>query len=112
MSQTRFLSEYRPWPFRLHETRLDVTLAPRGTRVQSDLRLERVSAGDLTLDGGAGLRTISVAIDGTPVPETALTLADETMTIAAAALPEGPFTLSATVEIDPEANTTLEGLYL
>lgn len=112
MSQTRFLSEYRPWPFRLHETRLDVTLAPRGTRVQSDQRLERVSAGDLTLDGGAGLRTISVAIDGTPVPETALTLADETMTIAAAALPEGPFTLSATVEIDPEANTTLEGLYL
>ncbi|KGJ20912.1 aminopeptidase N [Paracoccus sanguinis] len=112
MSQTRFLSEYRPWPFRLHETRLDVTLAPRGTRVQSDLRLERVSAGDLTLDGGAGLRTISVAIDGTPVPETALTLADETMTIAAAALPAGPFTLSATVEIDPEANTTLEGLYL
>ncbi|KGJ13984.1 aminopeptidase N [Paracoccus sanguinis] len=112
MSQTRFLSEYRPWPFRLHETRLDVTLAPRGTRVQSDLRLERVSAGDLTLDGGAGLRTIAVAIDGTPVPETALTLADETMTIAAAALPEGPFTLSATVEIDPEANTTLEGLYL
>ena len=112
MSQTRFLSEYRPWPFRLHETRLDVTLAPRGTRVQSELRLERVSAGDLTLDGGAGLRTISVAIDGTPVPETALTLADETMTIAAAALPEGPFTFSATVEIDPEANTTLEGLYL
>ncbi len=112
MSQTRFLSEYRPWPVRLHETRLDVTLAPRGTRVQSDLRLERVSAGDLTLDGGAGLRTISVAIDGTPVPETALTLADETMTIAAVALPEGPFTLSATVEIDPEANTTLEGLYL
>lgn len=112
MSQTRFLSEYRPWPFRLHETRLDVTLAPRGTRVQSDLRLERVSAGDLTLDGGAGLRTIAVAIDGTPVPETALTLADETMTIAASALPEGPFTLSATVEIDPEANTTLEGLYL
>ena len=112
MSQTRFLSEYRPWPFSLHETRLDVTLAPRGTRVQSELRLERVSAGDLTLDGGAGLRTISVAIDGTPVPETALALADETMTIAAAALPEGPFTLSATVEIDPEANTTLEGLYL
>ncbi|MFC0812757.1 aminopeptidase N [Paracoccus panacisoli] len=112
MSQTRFLSEYRPWPFRLHETRLDVTLAPRGTRVQSELRLERVSAGDLTLDGGAGLRTFSVAIDGTPVPETALTLADETMTIAAATLPEGPFTLSATVEIDPEANTTLEGLYL
>ena len=78
MSQTRFLSEYRPWPFRLHETRLDVTLAPRGTRVQSELRLERVSAGDLTLDGGAGLRTFSVAIDGTPVPETALTLAAET----------------------------------
>ncbi|KGJ17418.1 aminopeptidase N [Paracoccus sanguinis] len=112
MSQTRFLSEYRPSPFRLHETRLDVTLAPRGTRVQSELRLERVSAGDLTLDGGAGLRTIAVAIDGTPVPETALTLADEAMTIAAAALPEGPFTLSATVEIDPEANTALEGLYL
>ncbi|KGJ22287.1 aminopeptidase N [Paracoccus sanguinis] len=112
MSQTRFLSEYRPWPFRLHETRLDVTLAPRGTRVQSELRLERVSAGDLTLDGGAGLRTIAVAIDGSPVPETALTLADETMTIAASALPDGPCTLSATVEIDPEANTTLEGLYL
>lgn len=112
MAETRLLSDYRPWPFRLTETRLDVTLHPTATRVRSELRLVRQGPGDLVLDGGPGLRTLSVTIDGQPVPDAALTLGGETLTIAAAALPPAPFTFAAEVEIDPHANTALEGLYL
>lgn len=112
MAETRFLADYRPWPFRLIETRLDITLAPRGTCVRSELLLERTGPGPLLLDGGAELRTLSVCINGAAVPPEALAIGGETLTIADAALPEGRFTLSCTVEIDPEANTALEGLYL
>ena len=112
MAETRFLADYRPWPFRLVETRLDITLAPRGSCVRSDLVLERTGPGPLVLDGGAGLHTLSVCIDGAAVPPEALAIGGEALTIGDSALPEGRFTLSCTVEIDPEANTALEGLYL
>ena len=112
MAETRFLADYRPWPFRLIETRLDITLSPRGTCVRSELLLERTGPGPLVLDGGAELRTLSVCINGAAAAPEALAIGGETLTIADAALPEGRFTLSCTVEIDPEANTALEGLYL
>ena len=112
MAETRLLADYRRYPFRITECRLDVTLQPRGTRVVSALSLERSAPGPLVLDGGAGLRTLSLSIDGQPIPDAAITMADETLTIAETALPDGPFTFAAEVEIDPEANTTLEGLYL
>jgi len=103
------LSDWRPFPFRLRHTRLDLNLAPRGTRVRSTLEFEPVEAGaDLVLDG-AGLRTLSLAVDGRTLD---IAPQGETLTIPAAVLPSGLFTLAAEVEIDPEANTALEGLYL
>ncbi|MBB1497808.1 aminopeptidase N [Paracoccus sp. MC1862] len=112
MGETRFLNDYRPWPFRITETRLDVTLAPKGTVVRSELDLQRHAPGPLVLDGGAGLRTGAVTIDGQPVDPAHLAITVETLTIAEPALPDRPFTFAATVEIDPETNTALEGLYL
>lgn len=112
MAETRFLRDYSPYPFRVRETRLDVTLAPQGTVVSSRIEFERAGPGPLVLDGGAGLRTRSVTIDGAPLDAAHLIMTGETLTIAEAALPARSFTFGAEVEIDPEANTALEGLYL
>ncbi|MDO5528574.1 MAG: aminopeptidase N [Paracoccus sp. (in: a-proteobacteria)] len=108
---TQYLADYRPYPFDLRETRLDFDLRPRGTRVRSELDFVRRAEGDLVLDGGAGLRVISLKIDGAEIPPSAMERAGETLTISAAHLPAS-FTFAAEVEIDPETNTTGEGLYL
>ncbi len=112
MAETRLLDDYRPWPFRIAETRLEFALAPRGTVVRSDIAMERRGPGPLVMDGGAGLRTRAVAIDGRPVDPAHLTIGAESLSIAEAALPDRPFTFAAEVEIDPADNTALEGLYL
>ncbi|SFY38878.1 alanyl aminopeptidase. Metallo peptidase. MEROPS family M01 [Paracoccus pantotrophus] len=108
MTVTQYLADWRPYPFEIAETRLEFDLAPRATRVRSQIDFRRKGAGDLVLDG-AGLKTLSLAIDGKPLDP-----ADATggrLVIPAADLPDA-FTFAAEVEIDPEANTALEGLYL
>ncbi|WP_199259431.1 aminopeptidase N [Paracoccus binzhouensis] len=108
MTVTHYLADWRPYPFEIAETRLEFDLAPRATRVRSQIDFRRKGAGDLVLDG-AGLKTLSLAIDGRPLdPARAGT---ERLVIPAAELPDA-FTFAAEVEIDPEANTALEGLYL
>ena len=63
---------------------------------------------DLRLDG-EGLRLIAASIDGTPLRASP----DATgLTLEAASLPDAPFTFQAEVEIAPEGNTALEGLYM
>ncbi|AZY93945.1 MULTISPECIES: aminopeptidase N [Paracoccus] len=107
------LADYRPWPFTLSQTRLDVTLAPRDTVVLTELDLEPSDQPvDLVLDGGAGLRLQSLRIDGLTVDPAHVLRDDETLTIRAAALPRVPFTLATDVRIDPQDNTAFEGLYL
>ncbi|MGZ3216590.1 aminopeptidase N [Paracoccus sp. T5] len=111
----QYLADYRPYPFTLAETRLDVTLAPRDTRVRAELDLVPALTGaarDLVLDGGAGLRLLALTIDGVAPSEDHVTRTDERLTIHAAALPRGPFTLATEVAIDPADNTAFEGLYL
>ncbi|QFG35378.1 alanyl aminopeptidase [Paracoccus pantotrophus] len=108
MTVTQYLADWRPYPFEITETRLDFDLAPRATRVRSQIDFRRKGAGDLVLDG-AGLKTLSLAIDGRPLDPAQV--AGERLVIPAADLPDA-FTFSAEVEIDPEANTALEGLYL
>ena len=111
MTETHYLSDWQPYPFNVLETRLEFDLAPKGTKVKSEIRFHRNSPGDLVLDG-AGLRTKALRIDGREIAPTDLRQTESSLTIAQSALPEGDFTFSAEVEIDPEANTALEGLYL
>ncbi|SMO99466.1 aminopeptidase N [Paracoccus laeviglucosivorans] len=105
MTATQYLADWRPYPFEIAETRLTFHLAPRATRVLSQIDFRRTGAGDLVLDG-VGLKTISVSIGGQPVVPQYL---GDTLVIPD--LPDA-FTFQAEVEIDPEANTALEGLYL
>ncbi|RJE80055.1 aminopeptidase N [Paracoccus sp. JM45] len=108
----QLLSDYSPYPFVLSQTRLDFTLSPRGTRVVTELDLAaRNQITDLVLDGGKGLTLESLAINGTTLDAAHVSRDDETLTIAAAALPQGGFTLQTQVLIDPADNTAFEGLY-
>ncbi len=110
--QTVYLADYLPFTHIVEQVRLTFRLAPTATRVLTHLQLApnpaRPGPQDLRLDG-ENLRLITCAINGTPVT---LTPDATGMTIPAALLPQGPFTLTTEVEIAPEGNTALEGLYM
>ena len=91
---------------------LTFRLHPTATRVRARLHLAANPAAragqDLRLDG-EGLRLIACAVDGRAVqPDLDAT----GLTLAAGVLPAGAFVLETEVEIAPEGNTALEGLYM
>ena len=110
MTVTQYLADWQPYPFEITQTRLEFDLAPKTTRVRSQIDFRRQGPGDLVLDG-EGLHTLSLTIDGRPLPLDLIREDAGRLVIPAADLPES-FTFAAEVEIDPEANTALEGLYL
>jgi len=110
MTQPIRLADYTPPSHLIDRVELTFRLSPRATRVLSRIAFRpnpAVPRGDLWLDG-EGLTLISAAIDGH-----ALTLSPGTTGLAlpAAMLPRGAFLWEAEVEINPEANTALDGLY-
>ena len=110
--QPIYLADYQPPPFLVDAVDLTFRLAPQATRVIAKIRFRRNPAAtqghDLRLDG-EGLNLISAGLNGTPVTA----LPDATgLTIPAADLPEGAFDWQSEVEIAPEGNTALEGLYM
>ncbi len=113
--QTIRLADYRPPAWVAETVSLTFTLAPAGTRVRAEIRFvpgpEPLEPRDLRLDG-RNLRLVSAAIDGVALSENARTVDAEGLTVAAEHLPAGGFTWEAVTEIDPEANTALEGLYM
>ena len=109
------LADYRPYPFVLSATRMRFRLSPGSTRVHAELSLaprDAQQAADLVLDGGKAVRLLALTIDGQPLDPAHVTRQEETLTIAAGALPRHPFLLETEVEIDPSANTACEGLYI
>ena len=106
------LSDYQPFSHLIDEVALTFHLVPRATRVRARLSMRpnpKVGFGqDLRLDG-EGLRLLALSIDGQPRHVTP----DATgLTLAAHDLPDAPFVLETEVEIAPEGNTALEGLYM
>ena len=106
------LADYQPFTHLVERVSLTFRLAPRATRVLARLEMApnpaRPGRHDLRLDG-EGLRLIAARIGGQAV---ALTPDAAGLTIPAGLLPDGPFTLETEVEIAPEGNTALEGLYM
>ncbi len=106
--RTIHLKDYKPFPWVIDGVELTFRLAPRGTRVLSRIRFRPnpdAPAGPFFLHG-EDLRLLSATVDGRAAnPE----VTEEGLTCD---VPEGPFTWEAEVEIDPELNTRLEGLYL
>ncbi|HQY43939.1 MAG TPA: M1 family aminopeptidase, partial [Paracoccaceae bacterium] len=109
------LKDYQPFAFTIAEVGLTFRLKPKATRVLASIRYApnpaRPGRHDLFLHGEK-LRLVSAAIDGKPLPAEALHLGDEGLTVAKAHIPNHPFVWEAEVEIDPEGNTALEGLYM
>jgi aminopeptidase N len=110
--QTIFLADYQPFPFGIDGVTLVFHLAPKTTRVRATLDFApnpaRPGRHDLFLHGEK-LKLISCAVDGKDVHPS---VDDEGLTINAADLPPGAFTLTTEVEISPAANTEFEGLYM
>ncbi|MFD1342378.1 aminopeptidase N [Litorisediminicola beolgyonensis] len=106
--QTIYLKDYKPFGYVVESVALVFDLHPTATRVTSTIRFApNPEATDRTffLDGEE-LTLISCAIDGQPVtPE----LSETGLRLDA---PDAPFTFEAEVEISPETNTALEGLYM
>ena len=104
------LSDYRPPAFLVDEIHLEFDLRPSATRVRAKLSLRRNgAAGEPLVLEGERLKPISIAIDGRLLGEGERTIDAEHLTI-----PNVPdaFVLETEVEIDPAANTSLDGLYM
>ena len=63
----------------------------------------------MCLDGRGDVELVALAINGSPLPESAYKRTDKILTITAP--PPGDFELTAVTHIKPQDNTSLEGLY-
>jgi aminopeptidase N len=107
-----YLKDYQPFTHLLDRVELTFHLHPTATRVHARLAFApnpaRPGRHDLFLHGRE-LRLISAHLDGRAItPE----VTDQGLTIAAQDLPDAAFTLETIVEINPSANTSLDGLYM
>jgi aminopeptidase N len=107
------LEAYRPPDFLVPAVRLTIDLHPERTRVHAALDLRRNPAGardaDLVLDGGPGVRLLSLKVAGMALRPSEYRREAERLVIPGV---PGEVTLETEVEIDPSTNTALEGLYL
>ena len=108
--QVTRLEAYTPYAYRVDSVDLRFELHPTATRVTQTSRFERVVHDTTALElYGLNLTRLSVQIDGEEVSADRLVEVDETLLIRQ--VPPA-FTLTVVTEINPEANTALEGLYL
>ncbi|MCR8725344.1 aminopeptidase N [Frigidibacter sp. ROC022] len=105
------LADYRPYPLTAESVALTFRLAPSATRVTSAIRYRANPAGSgpVRFDGEK-LRLIRAAVDGVELTPGDYEL-DSTGLTLTRPLPDS-FLWEAEVEIDPAANTALEGLYI
>jgi aminopeptidase N len=106
------LADYRPSPLLLDRTDLILRLGGEATEVEARLAFRAntgVAAGPLRLEG-VGLELLELRLNGSPLAETSYARVDGGLIIHEP--PTDPFVLESRVRIHPEANTTLEGLYV
>lgn len=103
-----YLSDYKAPPFKIKSIDLHFNLHETATIVKATQQIERLEDVPLILDG-ENLKLKSLKIDGLELHTTQYEVSPESLTI-----PQVPtsFKLETTVEIDPQANKSCEGLYL
>ncbi|MDR5860562.1 aminopeptidase N [Halomonas eurihalina] len=109
--QAIHLSDYRPPAYRVTHTELTFELDPSATRVKARLHLERHperEAGEALELDGEQLTLKSIALDGQVLGEDEYRLTEQGLRIESV---PASFLLDTEVEISPEENTALEGLY-
>jgi aminopeptidase N len=111
-SKAVFLADYLPFTHLIDTVDLTFRLSPKATLVRARLAFrpnpERPGRHPLRLDG-EGLKLLGCLLDGQEIKPK---VDKRGLTLAAKLLPDGPFTLETEVEIAPEGNTALEGLYM
>ncbi|WP_114417280.1 aminopeptidase N [Marinospirillum perlucidum] len=111
--QTIYLKDYLPPAFLVKKVELDFRLEPQNTVVTSRLYLSRNPVypdpqAPLELKGQE-LKLLSIKLDDQPLGEEGYAIQADTLKLAG--VPDN-FVLETQVEINPENNTALEGLYL
>jgi aminopeptidase N len=103
--------DYRPAPYRVVRTSLEFLLEPAATRVHASLDIEPTQdrPGELELHG-EHLKLIDIKIEGRKLAAGDYSVTDDKLVITAP--PSTRFRLDTTVEINPQANTALSGLYI
>ena len=113
--QPTLLQDYQPFPYLLSSVDLTFRLAPKATRVLSKIAFApnpaRSGRHDLFLHGEK-LRFLQAKVDGKALAPDQIHITPEGLTVPAAHLPATPFLWEVEVEIDPQGNTALEGLYM
>ena len=108
------LKDYKVPPYLIDETLLHVDIHENVTTVTSTLKVRRnpdaaeEDACNLILDGSKDLDTQRVAIDGRDLTSNEYQINEDTLTIFDT---PDTFELTSIVEIKPQENTALEGLY-
>ncbi|MCR6634013.1 aminopeptidase N [Devosia sp.] len=109
---TIFLKDYAPTPYRIVAVDMDFKITEAGTRVRTQMtiepRPETAPGTSLVLDGD-GLTLQSIAIDGLPLMLSGYATDDNGLTVVEP--PFRRFVLETEVNLTPETNTKLMGLY-
>ncbi len=108
------LAEYRPYAFEIEKTALTFRLDPKRTEVEARLTIRPLADGAMRLDGQQ-LRLKSIRLGAGGASRETLDAAEYLLDEDGLTLlhpPGEPFTLETVVEIAPDANTALSGLYI
>jgi len=109
-AKTIRLADYTPPTYAIVAVDLTFDLDMAGTRVTSCLTIERRGDAVLPLEmNGEGLKLLKISLDGRELPPASYQVNDTGLTVAA---PPASFVLETEVEIVPQANKALEGLYV
>ena len=105
------LSDYRPFPFRIPSIDLNVVVGADAVLVTADLKVEpRDGQTSTPMElRGVDLELVSIAIDGTTLNKDGYQLLADGLVLKQP--PIKPFVLTTVSRLDPQANTSLEGLY-
>ena len=109
----RFLADYRPADFTIKTVNLTISLNDSCSQVVSELTIVRQGDSQQSLQlNGEQLTLVSLVLDNQALSKDHYQLSDTLLTIPASRLPESnEFTLSITTEVNPQENTSLEGLF-
>lgn len=103
------LSDYRAPEFRIRTAHLDFALSPQATRVTARLEIARQSGSGPLILRGENQKLLAIALDGRPLGDGDYLLDDKSLTLPN---PPADMVLEITSQINPSANTALEGLFL
>lgn len=110
----RFRKDWAPPPYRIESVNLDINIRDGATLVTSTMTiLPQADAVDKPLDlDGVKLALLLIELDGKPLADDAFTLTYDGLRVFRPPSAAGSsFELKTTVQIEPEKNTQLSGLY-